>query len=131
TGLTANGKRVPVVPDPAGIPFRNIQRVGRFGGLTEEEKEKPNYAGPFSIEGPNEGLLMGARNPSPPNGSGDWIVSSQDHWIFEGTGMRNGDKIPGIVGWEHHGDPSNLPGLEVIASGLTINSGGNESQSTA
>lgn len=131
TGLTPQGKRIPAKPGASELPFRTIQRVGRFGGLSEAEKARPNYAGPFSVEGPNEGLLMGARNPSPPNGSGDWIVRSQDHWIFEGTGMRNGDKIPGLVGWEHHGEPADIPGLEVVASGLTINSGGNESASAA
>jgi hypothetical protein len=129
--LTNEGKRIAAKPDMSGLPFRTVQRVGRFGGLTEEEKAKRNYAGPFSVEGPNEGLLMGARNPSPPNGSGDWIVRSQDHWIFAGTGMRNGDKIPGLVGWEHHGEPAEIPGLEVVASGQTINSGGGESESAA
>ena len=34
-----------------------------------------------------------------------------DHWIFDGTGMKKGDGIPGLVGWEWHGDPANIPGL--------------------
>ena len=55
------------------------------------------------------------------NGSADWIVSKPNHWIFEGTGMKKGDRVPGLVGWEHHGDPANIPGLEVIAEGTTIN----------
>ena len=117
--------------DESGIPFRTMYRIGRFGGLTDEEKAKRNYAGPFPQEGPNEGLLMGARNPSPANGSGDWIIRKPEHWIFEGTQVAEDDRIPGLVGWEHHGDPMNIPGLDVIASGKTINSGGEESLSTA
>jgi hypothetical protein len=32
--------------------------------------------------------------------------------------MRQGDSIPGLVGWEYHGDPPrDLAGLEVIAEG--------------
>jgi hypothetical protein len=31
--------------------------------------------------------------------------------------MKAGDKIPGLVGWESHGDPAKIPGLEVIAEG--------------
>jgi hypothetical protein len=45
--------------------------------------------------------------------------------------MRNGDRIPGLVGWEHHGDPAAIPGLEVVAEGTTINSGDDESHYTA
>ena len=43
---------------------------------------------------------MGARTPWPANGGGDWIVSKPEHWIFQGTGMKKGDKILGLVGWE-------------------------------
>ena len=28
-----------------------------------------------------------------------------EHWIFDGTGMKKGDRIPGLIGWEYHGDP--------------------------
>ena len=31
--------------------------------------------------------------------------------------MKNGDGIPGLVGWEWMGDPANIPGLEVVARG--------------
>lgn len=128
SGLGQDGKRVNAQPDTKGNPFRTIRRLGRFGGLTDEEKAKPNYASSFSMQGPNEGLLMGSRNPSVPNGSADWIVARPGHWIFEGTGMKKGDKISGLVGWEHHGDPADIPGLEVIAEGTTINAGGDESK---
>ncbi len=40
-----------------------------------------------------------------------------DHWIFAGTGRGQGDAIPGLVGWEHHGSPAKLPGPEVVAKG--------------
>ena len=131
TGLSRAGMRLETNPDPEGNRFRTVYRLGRFGGLSDEEKAKANYAGPFAIVGPNEGLLMGSRNPSVPNGSGDWIVRKPDHWIFEGTGMKEGEAIPGLVGWEHHGDPSNIQGLEVVAAGRTVNNGGKESESAA
>ena len=31
--------------------------------------------------------------------------------------MKQGDRIPGLVGWEFHGDPADLPGLEVLGEG--------------
>jgi hypothetical protein len=37
--------------------------------------------------------------------------------MFEGTGVKNGDRIPGLIGWEYHGDPPTLSGLLVVAAG--------------
>ena len=47
--------------------------------------------------------------------------------MFAGTGMKKGDKIPGLVGWEFHGDPAKIAGLEVVAAGTTTNGGGADS----
>jgi hypothetical protein len=33
--------------------------------------------------------------------------------------MRIGDSIPGLVGWEWHGDPAPIPGLVVVSTGPT------------
>jgi len=130
TGLTSDGHRFVETPDPNGKANRTIYRVARFGGVSPAEQET-GIMGPFDLETPNENLLMGARTMYPFNGSADWIVSKEDHWIFKDTGMRNGDRIPGLVGWEHHGDPAEIPGLEVVAQGVTINSGDDESNYTA
>ncbi|MEO5999435.1 MAG: N,N-dimethylformamidase beta subunit family domain-containing protein, partial [Chitinophagaceae bacterium] len=111
----AKGQRVSVTPDPKRLANRTMYRIGRFGGETETEKAL-GIMGPFERKNwPNENTLIGARTMYPFNGSADWIVSKADHWILEGTGMKKGDKIPGLVGWEHHGDPAKIPGLEVIA----------------
>jgi len=112
----------PFSPASDGRPQRIITRAGRYGGLTEAEQK---YMGPFPTEGPNENLLIGARTITPFNGGGDWIIVRPEHWIFEGTGVQGGDAIPGLVGWEFHGDPADLPGLEIVAEGIAL-SGGTE-----
>ena len=61
---------------------------------------------------------MGAVNVIPVNGGGDWICAKPEHWMFNGTGMKKGDRIPGLVGWEYHGDPAKIPGLQVVAEGV-------------
>ena len=33
--------------------------------------------------------------------------------------MKGGEGIPGLVGWEWHGDPAPIPGLEIVATGPT------------
>jgi len=112
----------PFQPSHDGHPNRVISRKGRFGGPTEAEM-KNFYKYPFPITGPNEALLMGARSPYPFNGGGDWICTKPGHWIFTGTGMNSGDSVPGLVGWEFHGDPADIPGLEIVAEGIALSGG--------
>ena len=46
--------------------------------------------------------------------------------------MKEGESIPGLVGWEFHGDPARgIEGLEVVATGRTINSGDKDATYTA
>lgn len=75
---------------------------------------------------------MGARNVDPVNGGGDWVIAAPDHWIFEGTGVKRGDSIPGLIGWEYHGDPPvDLEGLKVVAEGTAYQGGVNPQHWTA
>jgi len=111
----------PFSPNARGTPNRRIRREAPYGGLARQPgfDEKKLY----SKVGPDEGLLMGAVNVVPVNGGGDWTVAKPEHWIFEGTGMKRGDRIPGLVGWEYHGAPAKIPGLEVVAEGTAWKSG--------
>jgi hypothetical protein len=70
---------------------------------------------------PNEATLIGARSTGAITGGADWACSVRDHWLFEGAGMKQGDAIPGLVGWEWHGDPAVgvIPGLEIVSTGPT------------
>lgn len=111
-------------PAADGRADRVLERRGRFGGLRPVEEP---WAADLPDDGPDEALLMGARTVIPFNGSGDWVCARPEHWLFAGTGMKKGDRIPGLVGWEHHGDPAAIPGLEVVAAGKTWNGGGEES----
>jgi len=106
-------------------PNRIIFRGGPYGAEVEHAVERESNFGPFPHRGPDEGLLMGVRNIRPVNGGGDWIVTKPDHWIFEGTGVTAGEVIPGLVGWEYHGNPADIPGLEVVAGGTAWQGGDN------
>jgi len=67
---------------------------------------------------------MGAGTTSPANGSADWTCTNEKHWLFSGAGMKNGDAINGLVGWEHHGPPlGQIDGLEVLARGPVFSRG--------
>lgn len=115
----------------SGRPNRIIFRGGPYGGERSHAVNRDRNHGPFPHRGPDEGLLMGARNVEPVNGGGDWIVTKPDHWIFAGTDVKQGDKIPGLIGWEYHGAPADIPGLEVVAGGTAWQGGVNPQQWTA
>jgi hypothetical protein len=104
-------------------PNRIIFRGGPYGANRPITEARAKDHGPFPERGPDEGFLMGARNVEPVNGGGDWICTMPEHWIFEGTGMKKGEAIPGLIGWEYHGDPADIPGLSIVGSGTAWVSG--------
>ena len=42
----------------------------------------------------DEQLLMGSSSYGV--GLGDWVVTAPEHWLFAGTGMKAGDRVPGL-----------------------------------
>jgi hypothetical protein len=121
----------PFMPSSDGRANRIIFRGGPYGADNDYAVNRERDHGPFPERGPDEGLLMGARNVEPVNGGGDWVITKPDHWIFEGTGVKAGDRIPGLIGWEYHGDPADIPGLEVVAQGTAWVGGERPQQWTA
>ena len=111
---------IPLLPSGSGAPHRVISRIGKFGPRPDELEK---YAGRWKQHGPDPARLMGARTTDPANGGADWTCIKEKHWLFAGTGMRNGDSIRGLVGWEHHGEPADIPGLEVVARGPVYSRG--------
>jgi hypothetical protein len=111
-------------PSAAGVANRVISRVGQYGPI-QEEAVKAGFPELRALKhnGPNEASLIGARSTFPVTGGADWICVKPRHWLFRGTGMKEGDGIPGLVGWEWHGDPAEIAGLEVVASGKVKNRG--------
>lgn len=118
SGNTCCG-RIGFSPDASGKPGRNFTRVDYFGPRDEGMIKRFPSMAPFPHRSPQESLLMGARNVPPCTGGADWSCSAPDHWIFAGAGMKRGESIPGLVGWEFHGDPANIPGLAVVSTGPT------------
>lgn len=109
----------PFTANSQGALNRRLTRQTCYGEFREEEKEAySKVLGPFENPGPDERDIIGARTIVPFNGGGDWTCSLPDHWLFAGTGMKKGESIPGLVGWEFHGDAdTDRAGLEVVAEG--------------
>jgi hypothetical protein len=120
---------VPMLPSGNGTPNRATRREGFFlpvsGKIPEAVKRRMvNVEGFEPNMGPDGAQLMGARLDTSGKGggggrgSGDWTCGLPDHWLFDGTRMKKGDSIKGLIGWEWHGAPAmDLPGMNVVAEG--------------
>ncbi|SFJ73860.1 N,N-dimethylformamidase beta subunit family domain-containing protein [Thermoflavimicrobium dichotomicum] len=67
-----------------------------------------------------EDSLFGVMYTGIPKATVPMVVSDAKHWLYEGTGLKNGDKIPGVIGGEVDSYVRNLPGVEVIAKSPVI-----------
>ncbi|WP_442512042.1 N,N-dimethylformamidase beta subunit family domain-containing protein [Novipirellula sp. SH528] len=96
---------------------RSLHRVGVFGppGGTREFSSMST----LKHERPYANELVGAHSTGPVTGGADWVCSQPDHWLYAATQMQRGDAIPGVIGWEWHGDPADIAGLEIVARGPT------------
>jgi len=114
--------RIRLSPDHRGRAHRAFERVGVFGppgGTFEFQAMKT-----LSHQRPYANELMGAHSTGPVTGGADWVCAKPEHWVFAGTGMKKGEGIPGLVGWEWHGDPAKIPGLEIVATAPTQSGAG-------
>lgn len=109
--------------DPSGRGGRAFSRIGVFGDPEPGDLKGFPEMARFKRLGIDEGELLGNRTISPVIGLTDWVCTNPKNWIFDGTGMKAGDAIPGLVGWEWQGDPAPLPGLEVVANSKVAWSG--------
>lgn len=100
--------------DPA---TRSFQRVGVFG--PPEGTREFSSMDELAHDRPYANELVGAHSTGVVTGGADWVCTKPEHWIYRDTGMKRGDKVPGMIGWEWHGDPAPIDGLEVVATGPT------------
>ncbi len=123
SGNTCCG-RIDPRPNSRGIPNRMFGRLDAFGPADAADLARLPTMARLPHQSPCSSLLVGARNLAPFTGGADWVCAEPEHWLFEGTQMKKGDGIPGLVGWEWHGDPARIPGLSVVATGPTQNKPG-------
>ena len=116
---------VPLMPSATG----QLNRIFRRGGLSVGEKAYEELSEEFKRRviamvgsfppGQDAALLMGGRHQG--LGGGAWVCTKPEHWLYAGTGMKEGDAVEGLVGWEWHGNPArDLPGHEIVAESNAV-----------
>ncbi len=111
---------VPLLPSAEGQPHRIIRRESYFIG--EERYKQAQEQRGIKLKyppGPDGALLMGGRHAG--LGGGDFVCAKPEHWLYEGTDMKEGDAVNGLVGWEWNGHPArDLPGHEILATSNAV-----------
>lgn len=109
SGNSVSG-RVELLAGKDGRPDRGMRYIGHVTGNLDEVE------------------LMGATSYGV--GMANWTCVAPDHWAFEGTGMKKGDFVPQLVGWEFHGAPlaKSHKDLVVLAQGPVTNYNGEPSK---
>lgn len=123
---------VPLLSSAEEQEHRIFSRGGVFVGeipwesLSEAVKRKAKETIGHFPTGPDGALLMGGRmgaNSISPTG-GPWTCAKPEHWLYEGTEMKQGDEVQGLIGWEWHSYPAKeLPGHEILADGIPMKNG--------
>jgi hypothetical protein len=100
---------VELLPASDGRPNRVMRRAG--GGFRGEQE------------------LMGSTSYGV--GFADWTSDRPEHWVFEGTNMKKGDRVAQLVGWEYHGPPLGTPAdLVVLSEGPVYGANGEKRTGT-
>ena len=51
----------------------------------------------------------------------DIVISNASHWVFKNTGLKNGSKLIGLLGYEVDGAIENEPpGIQILATSPAI-----------
>ncbi len=111
--------RVELREGTSGRANRTLTRVDRFGPRNKAEIERFPHWSRLPWRSPSANALIGAHTVLPHIGVADWVCTAPGHWLYEGTDLSEGDRIPGLVGWEYHGDPAAIQDLEIVATGQT------------
>ncbi|MFO0837956.1 MAG: DUF6605 domain-containing protein [Phycisphaerae bacterium] len=123
-------------PDGNGVPNRRIVEYRDSAGAIDPLALDGNPSNDYLITRlwrentvkPPENQLIGVMydgNLYPV--LGDYTVSNAAHWVFAGTGLHNGDRLPGLVGYEaDHFFPPGPSGVQVVASSIPLRTDTNQ-----
>ena len=101
-----------------GQPRPVLCREGFFVG-EQYGRKYAELSGFTDPPGRDIAVMVGGSQGGEHAGAGDWVCAKPDHWVYEDTHMKEGDAIPGVIGWHYHGDPvPKLPGIEVLATSI-------------
>jgi hypothetical protein len=102
---------VDLEPSTSGNPLRIMHRISHFSTRGEPESQIlgntwDNWSDQYFLP---------------------FVVTQADHWIYEGTGVRNFDVLSNLIGSEWNTVKPNAPkpaGLEIVSASPTIMTGG-------
>ncbi|HET7364576.1 MAG TPA: N,N-dimethylformamidase beta subunit family domain-containing protein [Burkholderiales bacterium] len=90
--------------DPVQGPTTTIQWRDPFINRPEQTLMGVMFNGQIDFSGPNA----------------PFVVQNSSHWVYAGTGVHDGDQIPGIIGYEMDGSWANVQQPDAIAGTAVV-----------
>jgi hypothetical protein len=87
------GYKYPRSNDPVQGPTTTIQWRDPFLNRPEQQLMGVQFSGQIDVNAPNA----------------PYVVANSSSWVYEGTGLHDGDRIPGMVGYECDSSMSSFP----------------------
>src|SRR3984893_14250469 len=107
-GANASYTQVRFESSSAGAPNRVVVEYRDYPWAHTDPVQGPTTTGDFRWLGRPEQTMIGIQfDLSLPNS--DYVVTNSSHWVYAGTGFKDGDHVAGIVGYEADSFMSNYP----------------------
>jgi len=111
------------IPDRVIICYKNKALDPLYGtensSVTVKFRDDPLNRSEQSLLG-----SMWAGQWEPRKGGYSWVVADASNWVFAGTGLKNGDRLPGLIGYEYDKVDTHYPvppGVEILTSSPVVN----------
>src|SRR5206468_4242235 len=98
-GANASYTQIRYEPSSSGVPNRVVVEYRNFPWAHTDPVQGPTTTGDSRWLGRPEQTMLGLQyNFTSPNV--DYVVTNSSHWVYAGTGFKDGDHVAGIVGYE-------------------------------
>ena len=97
------------------VCYRDVTKDPVQGATTTVQFRQPPLNRPDQV-------LVGVSFTSQTSGNGytSYVVMNSSHWVYAGTGFRDGDSVPGILGYETDRQWSTYPLPNSVAGSYTL-----------
>lgn len=101
------------VPNRVLVGYKyNYKNDPYYSSSDPDKRKRTTGLFRYSVSNRPEQKMIGTmygRNLGTHNNNLPWTVVNENHWVYENTGLKNGDKIPNVYGYEYNTIYSSYP----------------------
>src|SRR6266568_2354397 len=108
-------------PSSSGVPNRVMvcYKDATLDPITDTSLQTVNWRDPL-LNRPEQTLVGVQYTSSPQNSQVTYVVRNSGNWVYAGTSFKDGDTVPGIVGYEADRSFSDYPQPNAVSGTYTL-----------